>query len=93
MRSAYKRLGGNPASINPLVPVDLVIDHSVQVDYYGTQDARLKNEEKEFSCTLLVFLKQSIKHLTAFAYFVTSWFRTNFTNIICFSIVIFCDGN
>ncbi|MCG3253209.1 MAG: aconitate hydratase AcnA [Candidatus Heimdallarchaeota archaeon] len=48
MRSAYKRLGGNPASINPLVPVDLVIDHSVQVDYYGTQDARLKNEEIEF---------------------------------------------
>ncbi|TET33113.1 MAG: aconitate hydratase, partial [Candidatus Heimdallarchaeota archaeon] len=48
MRSAYKRLGGNPANINPIVPVDLVIDHSVQVDYYGTQDARLKNEEMEF---------------------------------------------
>ena len=48
MRDAVNRLGGNPDQINPLCPVDLVIDHSIQVDHYGTLDAREKNEEIEF---------------------------------------------
>ena len=48
MRSAAKRLGGDPKKINPLIPVDLVIDHSVQVDYYGTPDALRLNSEVEF---------------------------------------------
>ncbi|NHJ39890.1 MAG: aconitate hydratase, partial [Asgard group archaeon] len=48
MRSAMERLGGNPSKINPLIPVDLVIDHSIQVDYYGTNDSREKNEKMEF---------------------------------------------
>lgn len=48
MRSAVERLGGDPASINPVIPADLVIDHSIQVDYYGTSDARMYNENKEF---------------------------------------------
>ncbi|MFX1520682.1 MAG: aconitate hydratase AcnA [Promethearchaeota archaeon] len=48
MRSAMQRLGGNPADINPLIPADLVIDHSVQVDYFGTSYARAYNEKKEF---------------------------------------------
>ena len=48
MRDAIKRLGGDPMKINPLCPVDLVIDHSVQVDVYGTSDAREKNEALEF---------------------------------------------
>ena len=48
MRSAMQRLGGDPAKINPLIPADLVIDHSVQVDYFGTSDARAMNEKKEF---------------------------------------------
>ena len=39
MRAAMQRLGGDPKKINPLMPVDLVIDHSVQVDYFGTADA------------------------------------------------------
>lgn len=39
MRDALKKLGGNPERINPLSPVDLVIDHSIQVDKYGTADA------------------------------------------------------
>ena len=39
MRSAVQRMGGDPSRINPLVPVDLVIDHSVQVDYFGSRDA------------------------------------------------------
>src|SRR3954462_8697248 len=37
MRDAMKSLGGDPQKINPLIPVDLVIDHSVQVDEYGSQ--------------------------------------------------------
>ncbi len=48
MRSAVQRLGRDPARINPVIPVDLVIDHSVQVDYYGTSYARTLNEKKEF---------------------------------------------
>ena len=48
MRSAMARLGGDPALINPLVPVDLVIDHSVQVDHYGSEDAIEFNENKEY---------------------------------------------
>ena len=36
MRAAVARLGGDPKRVNPVVPVDLVIDHSVQVDYFGT---------------------------------------------------------
>ena len=48
MRSAVARLGGNPKKINPLVPVDLVIDHSVQVDFFATADALNRNTEMEF---------------------------------------------
>jgi len=48
MRSAVARLGGDPKKINPLVPVDLVIDHSVQVDFFATQDALQRNTEVEF---------------------------------------------
>lgn len=49
MRDAMKRLGGDPSKINPLVPVDLVIDHSVQVDATRSADAKQKNEELEFN--------------------------------------------
>ena len=48
MRDALARLGGDPQRINPLQPVDLVIDHSVQVDEYGTEAAFLINTELEF---------------------------------------------
>src|ERR1041385_7074823 len=48
MRSAVGRLGQNPKKIEPLVPVDLVVDHSVQVDYAGTPDAMRKNLDMEF---------------------------------------------
>jgi aconitate hydratase len=44
MRDAMKRLGGDPSKINPLVPVDLVIDHSVQVDSAGSADSARINE-------------------------------------------------
>ena len=48
MRAAVARLGGDPRKINPLVPVDLVIDHSVQVDFFATADALNRNTEMEF---------------------------------------------
>ena len=48
LREACRRLGKDPANINPLVPCDLVIDHSVQVDYYGCPGALEKNLDKEF---------------------------------------------
>ncbi|MBI3173204.1 MAG: aconitate hydratase AcnA [Chloroflexi bacterium] len=48
MRAAVARLGGDPKKINPLVPVDLVIDHSVQVDFFATADALNRNTEVEF---------------------------------------------
>jgi aconitate hydratase len=48
MRDGIGALGGEPSRINPVVPADLVIDHSVQVDYYGTADAFRRNVELEF---------------------------------------------
>jgi len=48
MRSAMQRLGGDPNKINPLVPADLVIDHSVQVDHFASDDALDLNIELEF---------------------------------------------
>jgi aconitate hydratase len=49
MRGAMKRLGGDAKKINPLVPVDLVVDHSVQVDVFGSREALAKNAEIEFA--------------------------------------------
>ncbi len=48
MRDAMTHLGANPEKINPLVPVDLVIDHSVMVDYFGTAKAFGENVEREY---------------------------------------------
>ncbi len=48
MRAAVQRLGADPKRINPLVPVDLVVDHSVQVDVFGTPDALQRNAAIEF---------------------------------------------
>jgi aconitate hydratase len=48
MRAAVARLGGDPKKINPLVPVDLVCDHSVAVNFFGTNTAEKKNVEEEY---------------------------------------------
>ena len=48
LRSAMQRLGGDPQKINPMTPVDLVIDHSVQVDMFGSAAALFFNAEREF---------------------------------------------
>ncbi len=52
MREAMVKMGGDPKKINPLQPVDLVIDHSVQTDFSGTSDAFAKNSAKEFERNL-----------------------------------------
>ncbi|HMA00704.1 MAG TPA: aconitate hydratase AcnA [Steroidobacteraceae bacterium] len=49
MREAIVRLGGDPQRVNPLAPAELVIDHSVQVDQYGTAESLRQNNEIEFS--------------------------------------------
>ncbi len=67
MRTAVARLGGDPKRVNPLVPVDLVIDHSVQVDYFGTSDAFALNVAKEYErnaerYTLLKWAQQAFQN-------------------------------
>lgn len=48
MRNAMARMGGDPRKVNPIVPSDLVIDHSVQVDFFGTNDAFMRNVKLEY---------------------------------------------
>jgi aconitate hydratase len=48
LRSAMERMGGDPSRINPQVPADLVIDHSIQVDHFGSADALAANAKREF---------------------------------------------
>ena len=48
MRDAVKDLGGDSMMVNPLVPVDLIVDHSIQVDYFGTHDSLKKNVAREY---------------------------------------------
>ena len=48
LRNAMQKLGGDPRKVNPLVPVDLVVDHSVQVDRFGSAFALMYNAEREF---------------------------------------------
>jgi aconitate hydratase len=52
MRDAMTKLGGDPEKINPLNPVDLVIDHSVMVDYFGGKDSFKKNVDREYERNL-----------------------------------------
>jgi len=68
MRDAMQRLGGDADKINPLVPVDLVIDHSVQVDVFGTPDALQRNQDMEFhrNAERFEFLKWGSKALNNF---------------------------
>jgi aconitate hydratase len=68
MRDAIAALGGKPAQINPLQPVDLVIDHSVQVDEYGTEAAMLFNTTLEYERNLerYQFLRWGQKALANF---------------------------
>ncbi len=68
MRAAMKSLGGDPRKVNPIIPTDLIIDHSIQVDYYGTSYAFTLNLEKEFERNRerYIFLKWAQKAFNNF---------------------------
>src|SRR4051812_38746098 len=68
MRDAISKLGGDPKKINPLVPVDLVIDHSVAINFFGNNGAFKKNVEEEYKQNLerYQFLKWSQKSFDNF---------------------------
>lgn len=71
MRDAMVKLGKPPERINPLVPVDLIIDHSIQVDYYGSPDSIEKNMRLEYKrnnerYSLLKWAQKSFKNLRVF---------------------------
>jgi aconitate hydratase len=67
MRDAMKTLGGDPGRINPLVPVELIVDHSVQVDYHGTAHALKRNVDLEYQ-------RNSER------YMLLKWAQTSFDN-------------
>ncbi len=67
MRDAMLDLGGDPAKINPLVPVELIVDHSVQVDFFGTEDSLEKNVAREYA-------------RNAERYKLLKWAQKSFTN-------------
>ncbi|HVK05784.1 MAG TPA: aconitase family protein, partial [Armatimonadaceae bacterium] len=69
MRSAAQRMGKDPGIIEPLVPVDLVVDHSVQVDYSGVANALQLNMEKEFerNAPRYGFLKWGMQAFSGFS--------------------------
>lgn len=68
MRDAGRGIGLDVNKINPLIPVDLIIDHSIQVDYYGTKDALEKNMDKEYklNCERYKLLKWGQKTFQKF---------------------------
>ncbi|MDE1854681.1 MAG: aconitate hydratase, partial [Thaumarchaeota archaeon] len=68
MRDAIRKLGGDPKKINPLLPAELVIDHSVQVDKFGTTDAFKVNAEMELQRNIerYAFLRWGQQSLQSF---------------------------
>ncbi|MFQ5980441.1 MAG: aconitate hydratase AcnA [Candidatus Heimdallarchaeota archaeon] len=70
MRDAIEEAGGNPSKINPIIPTDLIIDHSVQVDHYGSVDAYEANLEYEYKRNreryeVIKWAQQSFKNFQA----------------------------
>ena len=69
MRDAVRDMGGDPDMINPLVPVELVVDHSIQIDSFGTTDALKQNVAKEYERNkeryeLLKWAQKSFDHFS-----------------------------
>lgn len=75
LRAEVARKGKDPDTINPLIPVDLVIDHSVQVDYFGTNYSYDRNMEKEYDRNLerYQFLKWAQKSFDNFRVVPPGW--------------------
>jgi aconitate hydratase len=95
IRDAVARLGGNPAAVEPGIPVDLVIDHSIIADFAGTSDALAKNAELEFArnrerYTFLRWAQQAFKTLRVFP---PDRGICHQINLEYLSQVVFRDGN
>lgn len=75
MRSAMKRLGGDPRKINPLIPIDLVIDHSVQVDRFGSAGTWTKtsNSNSNAIASDMSFSAGDKRPSATFAWFRRPW--------------------
>jgi aconitate hydratase len=94
MRDAMADMGGDPAMINPLVPAELVIDHSVQVDAYGTRDAFTRNAEREFERNQerYAFLRWGQDAFDNFAVVPPDTGIVHQVNLEYLSRVVFVDG-
>jgi len=94
MRDAMAEMGGDPAKINPLVPAELVIDHSVQVDVFGTRDAFRINAEKEFERNRerYAFLKWGQQAFDGFAVVPPDTGIVHQVNLEYLSRVVFADA-
>lgn len=95
MRDAMKKLGGDPKKINPLIPCDLVIDHSVQVDYFGKANALPMNEAVEFqrNAERYEFLKWGQAAFQNLRVVPPSTGIVHQVNLEYLSHVVFCDKN
>jgi aconitate hydratase len=94
MRDAMKRMGGDPEKINPLQPVELVIDHSVQVDAYGTANAFKENGDLEFQRNRerYVFLRWGQEALKNFRVVPPETGIVHQVNLEYLARVVFTDG-
>nr|MBA2636703.1 aconitate hydratase [Solirubrobacterales bacterium] len=95
MRDAMAELGGDPAKINPLVPAELVIDHSVQVDVFGTREAFTLNAEREFERNQerYAFLRWGQDAFTNFAVVPPDTGIVHQVNLEYLSRVVFVDDD
>ena len=95
MRDAMADLGGDPAKINPLVPAELVIDHSVQVDVFGTRDAFTLNAEREFERNQerYAFLRWGQEAFDNFAVVPPDTGIVHQVNLEYLARVVFVDGS
>src|SRR3954467_13434357 len=93
MRDALAVLGGDPAQINPSVPAELVIDHSVQVDVFGTRDAFRRNAEREFERNQerYAFLRWGQEAFDNFRVVPPDTGIVHQVNLEYLSRVVFCD--
>jgi aconitate hydratase len=95
MREAIVRLGGDPARVNPLAPAELVIDHSVQVDAYGSADSLRENNAIEFSrnAERYMFLRWGQTAFSNFKVVPPNTGIVHQVNIERLARVVFADGS
>uniref|UniRef100_A0A0K0FHH9 Cytoplasmic aconitate hydratase n=1 Tax=Strongyloides venezuelensis TaxID=75913 RepID=A0A0K0FHH9_STRVS len=95
MRDAVQAMGGDPGKINPICPVDLVIDHSVQVDYYGDLTALAKNQDIEFERNKerFNFLKWGSKAFKNLSIIPPGSGIVHQVNLEHIARVVFCDND